>query len=92
MTKKAAELTPETIKHLLNLKPEPVNSSNLKAVAYTNGDTKILVIQFHGGQIWAYTPVTLEAFHEFKRADSLGKWFNANLKNNNLVSAFKLVG
>lgn len=92
MNKKPAELKPETVKYLLGLLPEEVKSSNLKAIAYTNEDTKILVIQFHGGQIWAYTPVTLEAYHEFKRAESLGKWFNTNLKNNILVSAFKLVG
>lgn len=91
-TKKSPELSPDTIKYLLNLPPEEVKSSNLKAIAYTNEATKILVVQFHGGQIWAYTPVTLEAYHEFKRADSLGKWFNANIKANTLISQFKLVG
>lgn len=90
MDKKPATLKPETVKHLLAIDRQKVKSSNIHSIGYTNADTKMMTVEFVTGGIYAYTPVTLEAFHTLLQAESIGKHFTENFRKNNLVSFFKL--
>ena len=55
-----------------------VESSNIKFVSY-NEDTKILLIAFKGGKIYAYPHIEPQKYQELIQADSTGKWVNSNL-------------
>lgn len=65
----------------------PVDSSNLVSIGHHN-EKNILEVEFHNGAIWRYSPVTEEAYKDFAKADSIGKWFNQNIKNNTMISAW----
>jgi hypothetical protein len=59
---------------------ESVDSSNIREIGYDEAE-KTLGIIFHSGILYHYFEVTPETFEEFKTADSLGKYFNANIRN-----------
>lgn len=60
-----------------------VTSSNIKAVAYDN-PTKVLEIEFTTGAVYRYADVPLPVWSEFMRrkasGESIGKYFNSNVK------------
>lgn len=89
-----ADLSAKTKQQYLNLKREPVNSSQIKAIGYSGEDSKMLTVEFHSGKpghrIWGYHPVTIEGLHLLLRAESIGKYFNENIKTNPHVSQFNL--
>lgn len=62
-----------------------VKSSNLDWVAYDK-DTKTLYIQFLSGGLYSYSDVPEEIFTGLLNADSKGKFFWKNIRNN---SSFK---
>lgn len=54
-------------------------SSAIKNVTY-NAHTRALKVQFIGGQLYEYQNVPVEVYDEFCQAESLGKFFNENIK------------
>lgn len=57
----------------------PVTSSQIEAVGYDEA-TKTLAVQFKKGAIYHYANVPAETYKAFSSAESLGKWFGANIK------------
>jgi hypothetical protein len=55
-------------------------SSFISSVAWHH-DTKILIITFSSGSIWAYDEVSKKTFNQFARAESAGYYFNKNIRN-----------
>ena len=55
-----------------------VESSNIKFISY-NAKTKILLIAFKGGKIYAYPHIEHQMYQELTQSDSVGKWVNSNL-------------
>ncbi len=58
----------------------PVESSNIAAIGY-DADSKTLQVDFKTGKRYQYQNVPPETFAEFKAADSVGKYFAAQIKN-----------
>lgn len=59
----------------------PVNSSALVSVGYDR-DGLILETELTGGAIYQYFDVPESVFLELMSADSLGKYYNKNIRNN----------
>jgi lysyl-tRNA synthetase class 2 len=55
-----------------------VTSSNIGRAVF-NTDDKNLLIEFNNGSIYEYENVPLEVFTDFKKSESQGKYFNANI-------------
>ena len=61
-----------------NITEVVVSSSNLNRAIY-NLDVNQLLIEFNNGSIYEYENVPLEVFENFKKSESQGKFFNANI-------------
>lgn len=57
-----------------------VESSNLASIGY-DASTGTLEIEFKSGAIWQYYDFPEHMWNEFEYAESYGKYFNANIKN-----------
>jgi hypothetical protein len=57
-----------------------VESSNLASIGY-DASTGTLEIEFKNGAIWQYYDFPEHMWNEFEYAESHGKYFNANIKN-----------
>lgn len=57
-----------------------IDSSVMRAAGY-HIPTKMLVIFFNSGTIWAYLNVPEEQYHNLTNAKSAGKYFNKNIRN-----------
>ena len=57
-----------------------VSSSNLAAVGY-NEEDQSLVIQFKNGMFYEFKEVPIEVYNMMLRAPSIGKYFNAVIRN-----------
>lgn len=62
------------------MKREPVESSNLASVGY-DADNKILEIEFNHGGVYQYFDVPQDVYDELMSADSHGKYFVHNIKD-----------
>ena len=62
------------------MKRLPVESSNIKAIGY-HKKSKILEVEFNHGGIYCYSDVPGNAVEALFDADSVGKFFNTNIKN-----------
>ena len=58
----------------------PVNSSAIVSVGYGH-DSMVLEIELTGGAIYHYFDVPESVYREFMSADSLGKYYNTNIRN-----------
>ncbi len=58
---------------------EPVNSSNLVSVGY-GADSETLEVEFKNGDVYQYYNVPLFMYERLRMADSLGRFFNAEIK------------
>ncbi|CCH49338.1 KTSC domain-containing protein [Pseudodesulfovibrio piezophilus] len=58
---------------------ENVESSNLAAVGYDE-DSSTMQVEFNNGSIYQYFDVPEHVFEELRDADSVGRYFNANVK------------
>jgi len=58
----------------------PVNSSNLKSVGY-DPETMILEVEFKGGGVYQYKGVEVETHSLMTTSESIGRFFNQNIKN-----------
>ena len=67
----------------------PIQSTQIKSVGYDE-KTSTLEIEFHRGNIYQYNPITKEGYEAMMKAESPGKFFHANIKNNELVTCKKL--
>jgi hypothetical protein len=56
----------------------PVTSSNVASVGYEQG---ILYVKFHSGATYSYDDVSQEEFESLQSAQSVGSYFNENIKN-----------
>jgi hypothetical protein len=59
----------------------PVNSSALVSVGYDR-DGLVLETELTSGAIYQYFDVPESVFLELMNADSLGKYYNKNIRNN----------
>lgn len=62
------------------MKRSKVDSSNLASVGYDSAK-KILEIEFNHGGVYQYFDVPQDAYDELMAADSHGKYFAANIRN-----------
>ena len=62
------------------MKREPVESSSLASVGYDT-DNKILEIEFNHGGVYQYFDVPQDVYDELMSADSHGKYFVHNIKD-----------
>ena len=62
------------------MKRENVSSSNLASVGY-NEENEILEIEFNHGGIYQYFNVPINEYEALMSADSHGKYFAANIRN-----------
>jgi len=59
----------------------PVNSSVAYAIGY-DADSQILQVEFQSGEIYQYFDVEAETWEDFHSADSIGEFFNQEIKGN----------
>jgi len=59
----------------------PVTSSNIRAIGY-DMETQILEVEFNNGSVYQYHGVPVNEHEAIMNAESKGKYFNANIKNN----------
>ena len=55
-------------------------SSFINSVAWHH-DTRILIVSFSSGSVWAYDEVSKKTFNQFAQAESAGNYFNKNIRN-----------
>ncbi len=63
------------------MKREPVESSMIAAIGY-NPDNQTLEVEFNDGNVYEYDDVEPEVYEEFMAADSHGRFFLANIRDN----------
>lgn len=74
----------------LGLPRKEVVSSNIFAVGYYSPE-KALIVEFaRSAGVYLYKPVTEQQYLEFLSAESLGKYFAANIKTNKDIKFTKL--
>lgn len=59
----------------------PVSSSMAYAIGYNSQD-QILQVEFQSGAVYQYQGVEADTWEDFQAADSIGKFFNAEIKGN----------
>ncbi len=62
------------------MKRQSVDSSSIASIGYDK-KSKILEIEFKHGGIYQYMDVPVEIYEELMNADSHGKYFSANIRN-----------
>jgi len=58
----------------------PVTSSNIAAVGYDR-TSRTLEVEFHNGTRYQYDDVDEDVYQDLMGAESVGKFFNANVKD-----------
>ena len=61
------------------MKRVPLESSNLRAIAYLY-EEQILEIEFHHSGVYQFYRVPVAVFFELLNADSAGRYFNEEVK------------
>lgn len=62
------------------MKRESVSSSNLASIGY-DSENEILEIEFNHGGVYQYSDVPESEYVALMNADSHGKYFSANIRN-----------
>jgi len=62
------------------MKRQSVESSNLASIGYDEA-TQILEVEFKHGGVYEYYDVPIEVYEGIMNADSHGKFFAANIRN-----------
>lgn len=65
-------------------------SSVIKSLTYDE-NRKDLQVSFKSGKLYVYTPVSQQFFNKLQNAESKGKFFNKNIKNNEALTCLKLI-
>ena len=64
----------------VNMRPTP-ESSCFSEIGY-DSDWEVLVVRFrHGGSVYTYSDFPEDEWTQFIAADSLGRWYNAHIKD-----------
>jgi hypothetical protein len=63
----------------MDIAMQEVKSSNIKAVGYDD-TSKTLAVQFSSGNTYYYSNVPRATFDEFVAAESVGRYFAANIR------------
>ena len=72
----------------MNVKLNPVESSNIAAVGYDR-ERSLLFIRFVKGGTYQYDSVPIQVYVDLMNADSVGKFFHANIRH---VYAYHMIG
>ena len=67
---------------------KPVQSSNITAIAFE--EPNILYVRFHSGSTYKYWPFDANEFNAFLNAESIGRYFFQNIKNNTSLNFEKI--
>ena len=59
---------------------DPVHSSTIAAIGYDE-ERAILEIEFVAGTVYRFLGVSMDVFDTFRRARSLGRFFNEHIKD-----------
>lgn len=59
---------------------EYVQSSMIKSFGF-DSSSSTLEVEFNNGVVWQYFDVSENTYYEMKSAESCGKFFNANIKD-----------
>lgn len=62
------------------MKRTPVDSSQIASIGY-DAEEKVLEVEFNNKAVYAYSDVPKAVFDELLLADSVGKTFNATVRN-----------
>lgn len=62
------------------MKRQAVESSNLASIGY-DAENEILEVEFNHGGVYQYFDVPQDVYAELMNADSHGKYFSANIRN-----------
>ncbi|BAZ70456.1 hypothetical protein NIES4106_52500 [Fischerella sp. NIES-4106] len=57
----------------------PIHSSMATAVGYDD-NKNILQVEFHNGAVYQYSDIDQHTWQDLQQADSIGKFFNENVK------------
>lgn len=63
------------------MNPIPIASSVIASLQHDPG-TNVLEVVFHTGRVYEYFLVQKSVFEELLRAESVGEYFNKNIRNN----------
>lgn len=63
----------------INMKLNPINSSNIKAIGWENNT---LHIQFRNGSVYEYKDVPKEEYDAMLKSDFVGSYYHKNIKGN----------
>ena len=58
---------------------ESVQSSMIRSMGY-DSNTSTLELEFNNGVIWQYPDVPESIYYDMRNSDSIGKYFNANIR------------
>jgi hypothetical protein len=62
------------------MKRKTVESSNIASIGY-DSENEILEVEFNHGGVYQYSDVPQDVYEELMSADSHGKYFSANIRN-----------
>lgn len=65
-------------------------SSVLENLTYDE-NRKDLIVKFKSGKLYVYTPVSQAFFNKLTNAESKGKFFNKNIRDNEVLTCLKLI-
>jgi hypothetical protein len=65
-------------------------SSVIKSLTY-DSNRKDLQVNFKSGKLYVYTPVSQVFFNKLSKAESKGKFFNKNIRDNEALTCLKLI-
>ncbi len=65
-------------------------SSVIKSLTYDE-NRKDLSVNFQSGKLYVYTPVSQAFFNKLTNAESKGRFFNKNIRDNEALTCLKLI-
>ncbi|MEZ5026733.1 MAG: KTSC domain-containing protein [Chitinophagales bacterium] len=64
---------------------ESVQSSMIRSLGY-DSNTSTLEVEFNSGAVWQYYDVPESVYYDMRNSDSIGKYFNANIRGQHTES------
>lgn len=77
--KQLNEIIAETAVYEEEIPMQTINSSVAYAIGY-DADAQILQVEFQSGEVYQYFDVEAETWEDFHTADSIGEFFNQEIK------------
>lgn len=66
---------------LLSIAREPVESSNIASIGYSEINKAIVIEFLSDHSVYGYLDCDKELFNKLQTAESIGKFFHANIRN-----------